>query len=108
MKTYNINLSELIDSAKVDSISGRSLGEGFAEKHLVLTRLKEGYKFVLIIDSQQIKAINDSFIKGFFSKVFEYLKSAEKVKESFTLDANDYFIRLFDKNYKILDAIYNV
>jgi hypothetical protein len=106
MATITVNLTDLV-SAKVDLISGRSFGESEAEKNLVLDHIKNQDKMVILVNDQYVKAINDSFIKGFFSKVFSELKTKEKVKEYFEIRANDYFIRLFDKNWTVLEALYN-
>jgi len=105
MATINVDLTKLV-SSKVDLISGRSFGESEAEKNAVLAHVKNHDKIVIKVDDQYVKAINDSFIKGFFSKVFSELKTKDKVKELFEIQANDYFIRLFDKNWTVMEALY--
>lgn len=102
-----IHLSELIVPTKTDSISGRRKGQGYALQKNILESVLKNEKINIVIDETKIKAINDSFIKGFFSGVFEKLRTKENVKSLFTIQANDYFKTLFDKNFTILDSIYN-
>jgi len=103
--TCVIDLSKLVIPNKTDSISGRGFGEGIAEREKVMQHLEQNDKFIMRIDSKKVKAINDSFIKGFFSEVFRTLKSRQRVREVFELDASDNFKRLFEKNWAILEAI---
>lgn len=107
-KMVNFELKELIDPEKTDSISGRSFGEGYAEKINLLGLLEENYLINFIIDENIVKAINDSFIKGLFSKVFERFKTTDNIRKNIKLTSNDYFKRLFEKNWIILQDIYNV
>jgi hypothetical protein len=103
-----LDLSELVESGKTDSISGRTFGQGYADLKKILPKIKEGYTFIVLVDDARIKAINDSFWKGFFSSVFNEYKSQEKVKSFFTFEANEYFKEHIEKNFIILDSIYNV
>ena len=75
-----IDLSELVKSPETNSISGRSFGEKFAVSKKLLDHVQQNEKILIVIDDSKVKAINDSFIKGFFSQVFEKLKTREKVK----------------------------
>lgn len=97
-----IKLEELI-SEGMDSISGRHTGQLYAEQKGILKNI-EVNTFKIII-SPNIKAINDSFIKGFFSDVFKKYKNKQKIREKFIIEADPYFIDLFDKNYSILESI---
>ncbi len=106
MSSYAIDLNDLAASQGVDSISGREFGASFAERQDLLGHVRNHDKIVLLIDENKVKAINDSFIKGFFKKVFELLGSKRKVQEQFEIKSNDYYKRLFDKNWTILEAIY--
>jgi hypothetical protein len=103
-----IDLSELVDPPKTDSISGRSFGEGYAEKMKIIEQLDKKSKIHIVIDNSKIKAINDSFWKGFFSKIFEKYKSKEKVMGFFEFETNSFFKEHINKNLTILDSIYNV
>lgn len=104
---HKIELSDFVDYPNTDWISGREFGEDKAKKLGLLNWVKANEKTTIHIDDNVVKAINDSFIKGFFSSVFEEVKSKDAVRKLFFIDANPYFIRLFEKNFKILDAIYN-
>lgn len=106
-QVIEINLNELIEVGKTDSISGRSFGQGYAEKIHLIEEINLGKTFKIIIPPNEIKAINDSFLKGFFSIVFEKYKSKPKVKEFFEFETSVAFLSLIDKNLTILDAIYN-
>ncbi|HEY5535442.1 MAG TPA: hypothetical protein VIL99_10990 [Ignavibacteria bacterium] len=107
MKEYTINLTLLVNPPFTDSISGREFGEQHAKDTQVLKHIHDGEKIVLTIDSEFVKAINDSFIKGFFSKIFEKYHTVEKIKSFVELRSNDNFQRLFEKNWAILEAINN-
>jgi hypothetical protein len=107
-KILKLDLSELVESGKTDSISGRTFGEGYSDLKQIISKIKDGYTFIVIIDDKKIKAINDSFWKGFFSGVFKEYKSQQKVKSFFTFQANEFFQEHIDKNLTILDSIYNV
>lgn len=106
MTKFPIDLNRLAESTGADSISGRDFGATFAVKQDLLKHVRQHDKIVLQIDERRVKAINDSFIKGFFKTVFEQLKSKRKVQEQFEIEANDYYKRLFDKNWTILESIY--
>jgi hypothetical protein len=106
MEEIKIELAELVDPPKTDSISGRKFGQDYAVKKSILENIENGKKIILMIDDSKIKAINDSFLKGFFSKIFEAYKSKEKVESVFEIKANEYYKKLIDKNLKILEAIY--
>ena len=105
MSTFIVNLNKLVEPQKTDSISGRSYGEGFARQINIVQHLLDNDHIVVEIDPKQVKAINDSFIKGFFSSVFDLLKSKRKVQERFEIKGGDYYKRLFEKNWSILDSI---
>lgn len=108
MATENIiKLAEYVDQPYTDMISGREYGESKASDLNLLDRVKKNEHFKIVIDGDVIKAINDSFIKGFFKDVFEYLRSKDAVSQLFEIEGNAYFTRLFEKNFTILDAIYN-
>ncbi len=107
MKEIIIDLNKLVND-KVDSLTGRDFGESEAKKNHIIDHIKNGNKIVIVIDEEKVRSINDSFIKGFFSDVFKILKTKTKVEEYFTLQANEYYKRLFDKNLSIIDSIYNV
>lgn len=104
---HEIELADFVDYPKTDWISGREFGEDKARKVGLLDWVKSKEKTIIHINDEKVKAINDSFIKGFFSSVFNEVKSKEQVNNLFTIDANPYYVRLFEKNFKILDAIYN-
>jgi hypothetical protein len=101
-----IELAELV-SDSVNSISGRSFGEGYAKKKDLVGHLEKGDTFLIKIDSDKIKAINDSFWKGFFNDVFKLYHTKEEVLNRFQFDSNEYFLKLINKNLAILDAIYH-
>ena len=103
-----INLSDLVNYPKTDSISGRAFGEEFANKIQLLKEIEEGNTFLIKIDSNIIKAINDSFIKGLFSSLFKKEKKIEIIKKKIKIEADDYYLNLFEKNWFILQQIYNV
>lgn len=106
MKTVSINLNSLVN-AHVDLISGRGVGEKEAKNFHIIEHVKNNDKIEIFIDDSKVKAINDSFIKGFFSDVFKHLKTKQRVQELFEVKSNDYYIRLFDKNWTILEALYD-
>lgn len=108
MKEYLINLTDLVNPPKTDSISGREFGE----QHAIDVNLSEHFesddKIIIIIDSEYVKAINDSFIKGFFSSLFNRHITLSQIREHIEVKASENFKRLFEKNWMILDAINNV
>ncbi|MBA3704575.1 MAG: hypothetical protein H0W84_01330 [Bacteroidetes bacterium] len=108
MEQIELDLTELIEEGKTDSISGRTFGQGYAKKVKLLENIDKGLSFKVVIPPSKIKAINDSFIKGFFSNVFEKYKKKEKVKQFFTFETDDFYKSLIEKNLSILDSIYNV
>ncbi len=101
-----LDLSTLVDD-KIDSISGRTFGEGYADKNQVLQKLEAGDTIVLEIDPNKIKAINDSFWKGFFSEIFKKYRTIDEVKKRFRFNTNDFFRSMIEKNLIILDSIVN-
>jgi hypothetical protein len=107
MKEYFIDLTELVNPPKTDSISGREFGIKHAKDKHILEHLDNNEHIVIKIDEKYVKAINDSFIKGFFSKIFEKYKTRENVKRIIEIRSNQNFILLFEKNWTILEAIYN-
>jgi len=107
MEKIEIKLEELVDPPKTDSISGRRFGQEYAQSKDVINHIGKDKKIILIINDEKVKAINDSFIKGFFSGIFEKYKSKTTVNSFIEIRSNDYFKRLIDKNFILLDAIYN-
>jgi len=106
MSTTIINLSDLVTPPHTDFISGRDVGEKYAITHNILWRIENGEHITLVIDSS-IRAINDSFIKGFFSSIFKKYKTYQFVDSRFTIDGKKEFDSLFKKNWRLLDIIYN-
>jgi|JI10StandDraft_1071094.scaffolds.fasta_scaffold557315_3 hypothetical protein len=104
MNLVELKLEELI-SKNIDSISGRTTGQNYAQDKKIMDSI-DSTKYVIII-SPKIKAINDSFIKGFFSEVFKKYRTKEKVQEKFTVQGEAYFVDLFNKNFSILESISN-
>ena len=107
MEQIKLDLTELIEEGKTDSISGRTFGEGYAAKVELLENIKAGNKITLIIPPQKIKAINDSFWKGFFSGLFKVYKKKEIIKSFFNFETDDFYKTLIEKNLTILDSISN-
>lgn len=107
MNDYLIDLTILVNPPNTDSISGREFGEQHARDTEVLKHIDAGDKIILKIDQTYVKAINDSFIKGFFSKIFEKYHTVDQIKKFVELRANENFQRLFEKNWLILEAINN-
>ncbi|MEI7595835.1 MAG: hypothetical protein WCK02_08825 [Bacteroidota bacterium] len=107
-KEIELNLTELVSPPKTDSISGRTFGQGYAQKKNIVDEISKGSKFKIVIDDNYIKAINDSFWKGLFSELFRKYKTKERVESFFTFKANEYFKKHIEKNLTILDAIFNV
>lgn len=105
METMKIELNKFINLSKVDFLSGRRFGEAKYRELRIAEQLKNEVNFELIIDENEIKGINDSFIKGFFSQIFKELKTYEKVKERFIIKADPYYEQLFDKNFRILASL---
>jgi hypothetical protein len=106
MNNYTIDLSSLVTPPHTDSISGRRFGEKHASDSGLLEKIDQGHIDIIISESV-IKSINDSFIKGFFNEVFKKYKKKDFVKEHVTIVASENFKNLFDKNWSILEAIYN-
>lgn len=104
---FEINLSDYVDYPKTDWISGREFGEDKANKLDLSEKVNTYSKIVINVDDSVIKAINDSFIKGFFNKIFTEHRSKTFIDSKFIIKANPYFTNLFNKNFRILDAIYN-
>lgn len=107
METLTIRLLELIDPPHTNLISGRDVGEQYAIQKDVINQLSTGAHLVIEIDDS-IRAINDSFIKGFFSEIFKKYHSYDVVTSIVTIEGSSDFKTLFDKNFKLLDIIYNV
>jgi len=107
MKKYIIDFTKLVNPPNTDSISGREFGEQHAKDTEVLNHIQNDEKIVILIDPTFVKAINDSFIKGFFSKIFEKYHTVQVVKKFVELNVNENFQRLFEKNWSILEAINN-
>ena len=76
MPLIELYLEELL-SENIDSISGRNTGQRYAQDKKVLEKISQNnYKIII---GPKIKAINDSFIKGFFSEIFKKYKTKEEV-----------------------------
>lgn len=106
MKQYNLNT--LVKPPFTDSISGRDLGIAYSQQIGLLEAMDKGEKIEFIIDDTFVKAINDSFVKGLFSAVFEKYKTVTIIQQEITIVASDHFKRLFAKNWRILENIYHV
>ena len=108
MVMTQINISELVTRDKTDSISGRDLGIEYAKQIKLLDILSKGEQIEFHIDSELVKAINDSFIKGLFNDVFKKYKRVDEIRKRVSINANDHFQKLFLKNWLILQEIHNV
>lgn len=108
MKEYIIDLTELVNPPNTDSISGREFGQQHARDTDVLAHIQNKEKIVITFDQKYVKAINDSFVKGFFSNIFEIYPSVNQVRGFIELRMNEDFQRLFEKNWLILESINNV
>lgn len=106
MSVIELNLEKLLPNDRVDSISGRKYGQGFANTERILEKIKAGNTFNIII-SAKISFINDSFWKGFFSEILKELGSKSKLLEKFTFEADSYFMEDIQENLDVLDSIYN-
>lgn len=104
-KDYNIDLKELLNRDD-DSISGRSTGSSYAEKHKITDKIKHNIKIKITIP-EQVEVISDSFWKGFYNEVMEEVKSKNKLEENICIIGDDFFKDASSKNLIILDAIYN-
>lgn len=97
---------ELVDFLKYgDSFSGRDTGVEYSQSINLLYILEQGYNVEIVIDNRYIKAINDSFIKGLFNDVFKKYGKTEVVKRV-NIISDEYFVKLFEKNWTILEAIH--
>lgn len=105
---HTIDLSKLVTQSDVDSISGRKYGQDFFNTEEVMAYLKNEKTIRIIINENEIKAINDSFWKGFFSEVFNEYKSKEEVQNRFEFKCIEYYKNQIEKNFEILNSIYNV
>lgn len=105
MANIFIELSLALGATGRDNISGRKEGEIFGAEQKLLELALMGNKIILRIDDSRIKAINDSFIKGVFSPIFAVLKTRSEVAKYFEVEGNDYYKRLFSKNWMILEAV---
>lgn len=106
MKTNIIDFTSFVSDPHTDWISGRKFGEAKAKEFNILDHAINHEKMIIKVDDKYVKAINDSFIKGFFSNVFRELKSKALVENTFEIDANEHFKRLIYKNWSILEALY--
>lgn len=106
MSIILLNLDTLLNSDREDSISGRTFGQGYAERERILPRLKNGDTFKVII-SPKIKFVNDSFWKGFFNNVFREYKTKNHVLEKFSFEASQQITENIMENLDVLHAIYN-
>lgn len=104
----HIDLNGLAESLGQDYISGRELGKEFAHSINLVKLAKNGGNFIIHIDDNRVKAINDTFIKGMFGTVCYELKYTREVNRRFKIDGNDHYKRLFHKNWLILNAIDNL
>lgn len=105
MKEIEIDLTDLVKPPFTYSIYGRDLGEIYALEKNLSDHVKNGDKIIIKIDSEKVKAINDSFIKGFFCKIFEMLYTVSEVRKYFELKMCDEFKNLFEKNWIILESL---
>lgn len=104
-KQKEFNLDTLTNE-HVDSISGRAFGVQYCNKIKLISLLEEG-NVVKFIIGEKVKAINDSFIKGLFSSVFEKYKNINKVETIVIIESKPFYQDLFKKNWIILEAINN-
>lgn len=100
-----IDLSLILEVTGLDYVSGRETGKNFEVEQKLLELALMGNKVIICIDDNRIKAINDSFIKGLFSPIFAVFKTRSEVAKRFEIAGNDYYIRLFNKNWMILEEI---
>ena len=103
-----INFNELVNPPYTDTISGRDYGKKHAIDTKIIKQIDENNIIIIVIDENIVKAINDSFIKGYFNEVFKKLKTIKEVKKHITLNTGDYYKDLIEKNWAILEAIHNV
>lgn len=108
MANKRVELAVLVRPGVSDSISGRDTGMAFDKRIDLLESLEKGDNVEIVIDSKLVKAINDSFIKGLFSRVFARYRSIDQVRKRVKIIADDYYVKLFEKNWAILQAINNV
>jgi hypothetical protein len=106
METVEFKISDLLDG-KTDQISGRQYGKDYCVSIKLLDLLSKDVKVIFNIDSK-VKAINDSFIKGLFSEIFKKYKTIKEVSSKIEIQSNSDFKTLFEKNWQLLQAIYNV
>ena len=105
MKEVVFKLSDLLIKGKTDQISGRKFGVDYSEK-INLVKLIDDHTTVKFVIDDEVKAINDSFIKGLFRDAFIKYKNINKISECISIEANDFFKKLFEKNWQVLQAIY--
>lgn len=101
-----LDLTELITSPEVDTISGRATGEKYARDKKILEKLDNGEQFDIVI-ADNISAINDSFWKGFFSEIMKVYKTKDSVEVLFKVSGDIHFINSVKKNLLILESIFN-
>lgn len=104
MENVLLDLGELCRLYQLDQLSGRARGEAYCSTAHVMPYLREGRNFTVRIGAP-VAAINDTFIKGMFSRVFGALKTRAAVAARFTVEGDDHYVRLFDKNWQILEAL---
>lgn len=98
------NLKDLI-TTETDIISGRKFGKDYADKIKLLDLVSDNTVIHFII-GEEVKAINDSFVKGLFNEIFVFY-NYEEIKKLIKIEGRAHFLNLFEKNLRILDAIYH-
>ncbi len=96
-----INLSDYFN----ESISTRKTGIEFSKQIYLLNLLVSGISVKIII-GDKINAINNSFIKGLFTEVIDKY-GLELIRSKVTIEGSDYFKKLFDRNWEVIDFICN-
>lgn len=100
-----IDFKDLIKDGLTNVISGRKLGEQFAKDTKIVERLRVGVNYTIIIDAEKIKAINDSFLKGFYGEIYKELKSKDIINLRVKLDTDKYYKSLIDKCLIVIESI---
>ena len=101
-----LELKEIITSPDSDTISGRATGEQYYKKCKVSEILDRNENIVIVIDDNIVKAINDSFWKGFFKPIIFRYKTLKEFNKHVIIEANDFYRKSIEKNIHILEAIY--
>lgn len=106
METSKMKIVDWDDTVMNDGnvIYGRLYGEEFAKDQNLIWYINRNIPIIIRIDDC-VEAINDSFIKGFFGQVFKEYRKKSAISTFFTIEANEYYKRLIDKNWTILEAI---